>query len=264
MSDEENEHLDRAEQLLTDVPGASVSEEREDAVFDEAWEAASGGEYADKADEPGPDKSDDAEVVRLDEGTSDPTSSEKSDGGARFGGWAVAAVALLSAGLVWWAVPWRTSESNDQTSQGFKSPDRAPEVELIALTARREDGKTEVGSRLASGDAIEPGEHVLFRYRTSRSTHVALFEQTKGGDVRELWRSDGPTAAHETEIQADGRALALDPAKYDGSFTLALVAGQHKKLDQLTDTSELTSASVGHACSNCGIDILKLQPPPKK
>lgn len=273
MSDEEDEHLDRSEQLLTEVPGARVSDDRADAVFDEAWEEASeetsDAPEADRRETPPPardERGDDdhAEVVEIDQ---EPSESGRGGGddGSRLRRWAVAAAVLLSVGAVWWVAPWQTTtDTPTETTDGFKSPDGAPEVELIALTARLESGKPVVGSRLSSGASLEPGHRILFRYRLSRSTHVALLEQPKGRGVHVLWRSDGAADAHETEIQSDGRALALDPSKYDDSFRLALVAGEQSQLDALSSTDELTKSSIRRACSECGFDVLRLEAPTQK
>ncbi|MFB6373126.1 MAG: hypothetical protein ABEN55_08430, partial [Bradymonadaceae bacterium] len=134
-------------------------------------------------------------------------------------------------------------------------------VELIPLAGRMKSGRPTVGKRLDEGARLEPGMRVLFRYRLSRRASVVLLGQQQGGEVELLWRSESPRPARESEVRANGRALALDPSRYHGTFRLAMVAGPEDGPPKATAIDTLDEATLRKACPSCGVDIAQLEAP---
>lgn len=253
MSDDDPEAIDAVERAMGEIPGAELSDDEADEMFESAW----GQTRSDQNEtETGPEEDDGADVERLESHRGDADSSWNR-------AWVAAAalVAAVGAALLWTA-PWRTeAPSGADESGGIKSPSDAPEVELVPLVGRIEEGEPEVGGRLEPGAQLEPGEHVLFRYELSRRSRLRLLGQSQGSKPEVLWSSERHQPAREAEIQERGRALSLDPTRYRGTFRLALVAGDREGVEAAAEVDSLAATNLEEACGGCGFDVVQLEAP---
>jgi hypothetical protein len=170
--------------------------------------------------------------------------------GPRF---ALGAVALASLLLL--ARPRPAGEELPAGYTGSKGDGQQLEVGLSAFAVRVEGGEQRVQRQLQIGEALRPGELLVFRYRLGAAAHLALVAEAAGKRTV-LWEPDPgeePSPRGERELQQAGRALALDPATLgSGPLTLTAIASS-KPLAGLAGLPSLGEGQLTRACGGCAV-----------
>jgi hypothetical protein len=137
-----------------------------------------------------------------------------------------AAAALLLASLVgialWAPDGGRTADYTGIKAAGDQRP--RPPVALRAFAGARRDGRPRVGRRLLDGDAVQPDEAILLRYRLAEPAFVYLLAAGPGLDTPLVHAGELRQAAGEHELSAGKRALALAADRFGDRIAITLWA----------------------------------------
>lgn len=238
----------RTEEELAKLAGEDLDDDEADEIFGMAW------------DDPETDVSEEESVVALEKRREE--SAERS----RTALWVSAAVVLLAGGVGAWlgsGLLGAAGEPGITADRGIEGIKRggggAFRVDLTpyALPAGRDD----VDRELQEGERVPEGERIVLRYRLVRRTHALLVALPNAEEPEVLWRSEATVRPGERELAEDGRALGLDPTRYEGTFELLLVAGPEDQLRRVATSPTGNRTELAEICPRCGFDRVELRAP---